>query len=182
VNFGVIPEQKRRHDDQVGERRKQTMIHHISIAVKDPLRVADVLAEILEGQVLSAPPNFPKDSRVVFPGDEHGTLIEVLPYGTELRPGDTEAGLRAGVEPNSSFVAIHAYISVNISAEQLLRIGAREGWLTRRCNRGPFELIEFWIENRLLIEFAPPEMSAQYVGLMTNPEALQAAMAELTAN
>ena len=80
--------------------------------------------------------------------------------------------MRAGVEPNSSFVAIHAYISVNISAEQLLRIGDRERWLTRCCNRGPFELIEF----------APPEMSAQYVGLLTNPEALQAAMAELTAN
>jgi hypothetical protein len=158
------------------------MIHHISIAVRNPLRVADVLAEIMVGQVLSAPPNFPKDSRIVFPGDEHGTLIEVLPYGTELRPDDSEAGMRAGAEPNSSFVANHAYISVNISAEQLLRIGDRERWLTRCCNRGPFELIEFWIENSLLIEFATPEMSAQYVGFLTNPEALQAAMAELTAN
>ena len=158
------------------------MIHHISIAVRNPLRVADVLAEILEGQVLPAPPNFPKDSRVVFAGDEHGTLIEVLPYGTELRPDESEAAMRAGAELNSSFVAIHAYISVNINAEQLLHIGARESWLTRCCNRGPFELIEFWIENRLLIEFATPEMLAQYVGFLTNPEALQAAMAELTAN
>jgi hypothetical protein len=158
------------------------MIHHISIAVRNPLRVADVLAEILEGQVLPAPPNFPKDSRVVFSGDEHGTVIEALPYGTELLPDDSEAGMRAGVEPNSSFVATHAYISVNIDAEQLLRIGAREGWLTRRCNRGPFELIEFWIENRLMIEFATPEMSAQYIGFLTDPEALQAAMAELNAN
>jgi hypothetical protein len=182
VNFGLIPKQRSRHHDQVRKRRKQTMIHHISIAVRNPLHVADVLAEILEGQVFPAPPDFPKNARVVFPGDEHGTLIEVLPYGTELRPGDSEAGMRAGVEPNSSFGAIHAYISVKISAEQLLRVGARERWLTRRCNRGPFELIEFWIENWLLIEFAPPEMSAQYVGLMTDPEALQAAMAELTAN
>jgi hypothetical protein len=172
VNFGVTLKQKRR----------QTMIHHISIAVRNPLLVADVVAEILEGQVLLAPPNFPKDSRLVFPGDEHGTLIEVLPYGTELHPHDSEAGMRSGVEPNSSFVAVHAYISVRINAEQLLRIGARERWLTRRCNRGPFELIEFWIENRLLIEFATPEMTAQYIGLLTNPEALRAAMAVLTAN
>src|SRR5262245_66509626 len=93
MNFGVIPEQGSRNDNQVGERRKQTMIRHISIAVRNPLRVADVLAEILEGQVLPAPPNFPKDSLVVFPGDEHGTLIEVLPYGTELLPGDFEACL-----------------------------------------------------------------------------------------
>src|SRR5262245_66452760 len=97
------------------------MIHHISIAVRNPLHVAGVLAEILEGQVLSAPPNFPKDSRIVFPGDEHGTLIEVLPYGTELRPDESEAGMRAGAEPNSSFVANHAYISVNRSEER--RVG-----------------------------------------------------------
>src|SRR5262245_23574636 len=148
------------------------MIHHISIAVRNPLRVADVLAEILEGQVLPAPPNFPKDSRIIFPGDEHGTLIEALPYGTELRPDDFEAGMRAGVEPNSSFVANHAYISVNISAEQLLRIGERERWLTRRCNRGPFELIEFWIENRLLVEFETPEMLDKYEGLIPNSDAL----------
>jgi hypothetical protein len=158
------------------------MIHHISIAVRNPQCVAGVLAEILEGQNVSAPPNFPEGSRVVFPGDEHGTLIEVLPYGTELHPDDAEAGWRAGVEPNSSFIAIHAYISVKISAEQLQRIGAREGWLTRRCHHGPFELIEFWIENRLLIEFATPEMSAQYVSLLTNPEALRAVIAELNVN
>lgn len=152
------------------------MIHHISIAVKNPQRVAGVLAEIMEGQVYSAPPGFPVDARIVFSGDEHGTLIEVLPYGTELHPNDAQAGWRAGGEPNSSFVASHAYISVNLDADQLLRIGAREEWLARRCNRGPFELIELWLENRILIEFATPEMSAQYVGLLTDPEAMRAVM------
>jgi len=86
------------------------------------------------------------------------------------------------VPTNSSFVATHAYISVNITAEQILRIGEREGWLTRRCNRGLFELIECWIENRLMIEFATPEMSSQYVSFLTNQEAVQAALAELTPN
>src|SRR5262249_57540961 len=104
ANFGVILEQWSRHDDQVRERKKQTMIHHISIAVRNPLRVADVLAEILEGQVLPAPPNVPKDSRVVFAGDVHGTLIEALPYGTELRPDDSEHGMRPGIHPTASFV------------------------------------------------------------------------------
>src|SRR5215510_13154965 len=97
VTFGVILDQRSRLDEQVRERKKQTMIHHISIAVRNPLRVAEFLAEIMEGQVLPAPPNFPKDSRIVFPGDEHGTLIEALPYGTELRPDDSETGMRAGV-------------------------------------------------------------------------------------
>ena len=109
-------------------------------------------------------------------------MIEVLPYGTELRPDNPEADFHTDVEPNSSFVATHAYISVNITGDQLLRIGEREGWLTRPCDRGLFELFECWIENRLMIEFETPELTAQYVGFMTNPEALQAALAELTPN
>jgi hypothetical protein len=158
------------------------MIHHISIAVRNPIHVADVLAEILEARAVPAPPNFPEGSRFVFPGDEHGTMLEVLPYGAEIRPDDPEAGFHTEIEPNSSYVATHAYISINKSAEELLRIGEREGWLTRRCNRGLFELIECWIENRLMIEFAPPEMASQYLGFFTNPDAVREALAHSTAN
>ncbi|MFN7928420.1 MAG: hypothetical protein U0Y68_10820 [Blastocatellia bacterium] len=61
----------------------------------------------------------------------------------------------------------------------MLQIGEREGWLTRICDRGPFDLIECWIENRQLLEFATPEMTAKYVGLLTNPQAMQAALADL---
>jgi hypothetical protein len=155
------------------------MIHHISLDAKRPKHVAEVLAEVLGGQVVPAPPHFRSDSWFVFAGDEHGTLVEVLPYGTELRPDKVEAGFHAGNVPESPFQATHAYISTNLSAEQILKIGAREDWLTRHCDRGLFELIEFWVENRLLVEFAPPEMKAQYINLLTNPEALQAAMTEL---
>ncbi len=66
------------------------------------------------------------------------------------------------------------------STDELLAIGARAGWLTRLCERGPFALIECWIENRQLIEFATPEMAAQYLNLFTNPTALRAAMADLS--
>ena len=155
------------------------MIHHISLDAKRPRHVAEVLAEVLGGQVVPAPPNFRPDSWFVFTGDEHGTLVEVLPYGTELRPDKVEAGFHAGNVPESPFQATHAYVSTNLSAEQILKIGAREDWLTRHCDRGQFELIEFWVENRLLVEFAPPEMKAQYINFLTNPEALQAAMTEI---
>ena len=155
------------------------MIHHISLDAKRPRHVAEVLAEVLGGQVVPAPPNFRPDSWFVFTGDEHGTLVEVLPYGTELRPDKVEAGFHAGNVPESPFQATHVYVSTNLSAEQILKIGAREDWLTRHCDRGPFELIEFWVENRLLVEFAPPEMKAQYINFLTNPEALQAAMTEI---
>ncbi len=153
------------------------MIHHISVDAKHPKHVATVLAEIMGGQIVPAPPNFRPDSWFVFSGDRHGTMIEVLPLGTELWPDEIEAGFHGGA--SAPYVATHAYISVNVSEETLLQIGQREGWLTRLCDRGPFDLVEFWIENRQMMEFAPPEMSAKYLALMTNPQAIQAALADL---
>jgi hypothetical protein len=154
------------------------MIHHISISAKEPRRVAGVLAEIIGGQVVPAPPNFPADSWFMLAGDKHGTLVEVLPDGAEFLPDSDEAGFNF-TPGRSPFGATHAYISVAASAERVMEVGAREGWLTRRCDRGLFELIECWVENRLLIEFAPPEMARQYLDLFNNPEALRAALASL---
>lgn len=155
------------------------MIHHISLDAKNPKHVATVLAEIMGGHIVPAPPNFRPDSWFVFAGDEHGTMVEVLPAGTELRPDEPEAGFHASTAPVAAYVPAHAYISVNVSTETLLQIGKREGWLVRYCDRGPFDLIEFWIENRQMIEFATPEMKEKYVSLLTNPQAMQAALASL---
>jgi hypothetical protein len=101
----------------------------------------------------------------------------VLPLGTEMCPDDVEAGFHQGT--SAPYVPTHAYISVQASVETLLQIGAREGWLTRICDRGPFDLVECWIENRQLIEFAAPEMTEKYLAMLTNPQALQAALANL---
>ena len=154
------------------------MIHHISIDAKNPQHVAAVLAEIMGGQNVPAPPNFTPGSRFVLTGDGHGTLIEVLPLGTEIQPDQPEAGFHQRPTPSDAYIATHAYISVEASVDDLLRIGRREGWLTRRCDRGLFELVECWIENRLMIEFAPPEMKAQYLKFVTNPQAVQAALSQ----
>ena len=48
------------------------------------------------------------------------------------------------------------------------RIGEREGWRTRYFGRGApgqppaFHVIEFWVENRLMIEVATPDMVEEY--------------------
>jgi len=53
------------------------------------------------------------------------------------------------------------------------RIGAREGWRTKHFWRGPseemrlFELYEFWIENRIMIELATEDMLPSYTRLTT---------------
>jgi hypothetical protein len=137
------------------------MIHHISIAAKNPLHVASVLAEIWHGKVFKFPH---PGSYVVFPFDKYGTGIEVLPLECVLVPAsDTEPSKVIQVSHSSSFVATHAAISVPVSQEQLEQIGKREGWQVALCNRGPFDVIEFWLENRLMLEFLPPELATQYL-------------------
>ena len=61
------------------------MIHHISIAAKDPRRVAEVIAELWQTRSLPFPPV--PGSFIVIADDGRGTAIEVVPLGAELMPG-----------------------------------------------------------------------------------------------
>ena len=68
-----------------------------------------------------------------------------------------------------------------------MAIGAREGWRARTFGRGMkghkpfFHVIEFWLENRLMIEVASPDMAEVYetflmtaaTGMRNDPEALR---------
>ena len=55
-------------------------------------------------------------------------------------------------------------------------IAAREGWQCYRCNRGPFHVIEVWVENESMVEILPPEFAAEYLAF-TRPDKVTAAMA-----
>src|SRR6266571_4581372 len=54
------------------------------------------------------------------------------------------------------------------SRKQIEAIGAREGWRAKTFGRGMrgrkpfFHVIEFWLENRLMIEVVPPAMVREY--------------------
>jgi hypothetical protein len=137
------------------------MIHHISIAAQNPLRVASVLAEICHGKVY----NFPvPGSYAVIEFDEYGTGIEVFPLGTVCVPAtDTEPSKTIQTSNPPSFVATHFAISVPATQEEIEQIGKREGWQVALCDRGAFKVIEFWVENWLLFEFLPPELATQYL-------------------
>ena len=137
------------------------MIHHISISAQNPLRVACVLAEIWNGKVFNF--SYP-GSYLVTTFDDYGTGIEVLPLGCVLiPPSDTEPSKIIQTSSSSDFVATHAAISVPASQQQLEKIGRREGWQVVRCDRGPFNVIEFWVENWLMLEFLTPELATQYL-------------------
>ena len=143
------------------------MIHHISIAARDPQRVAAVLAELFGGHSFPFPP-FP-GGYIALPSDPLGTAVEVIPLGDELVPGaeGEQVSSRASERP-SDYTATHAAISVPVSEERIKEIAAREGWRAETFNRiGVFGLVEFWLENRLLVELLPPEMQGQYLDFMT---------------
>jgi hypothetical protein len=137
------------------------MIHHLSISAQNPQHVAQVLAEILQGQPTPHP--FNPGGYIIFPFDEYGTEIEVYPLGTEIVPGDNEE-LRAYIQNTaaSQSTATHAMLSVPINVEQIEQIAAREDWLVQRTSFG-FDFMMLWVENRLLIELLTPEMTAQYM-------------------
>jgi hypothetical protein len=151
--------------------RNLQMIHHISIPAVKPQQVAEILALLWNGKV--APfPNHP-GSFIAVAGDEFGTMIEVYPLGTELAPGsgEEEVKFQQSILPQP-LGAIHAALSVPLNQSQIAEIAAKEGWRMVRCNRGPFEIIEFWVENRLLIELLTPELLPQYLSFM-QPQNLQ---------
>jgi hypothetical protein len=149
------------------------MIHHISVAVQNPQHVAQVLAEVLKGQFVPFSPVH--GGYMVVALDEHGTAIEVLPTGTEILPGSglEECCFELNSKP-SPFTATHAAVSVSWSQSEIEAIGRREGWRVVRCDRqGFFDLMEFWVENTLMLELLTPEMTAKYLAFTQQPDVLK---------
>lgn len=149
------------------------MIHHISISARNPEHVAQVLAKVMKAQVTPFPPH--PGSYFVLPQDNYGTAIEVYPNGSEILPGEGSSECRFVVNDNASqFTATHAAISVPTSRAEIEQIGEREGWRVVYCNReSSFDVIEFWVENRLMIEFFTQEMASKYLAFVTNPEIIK---------
>ena len=78
-------------------------------------------------------------------------------------------------------------LSVPLEPNEIEHIGAREGWRTKTFGRGMrgqkpfFHVIEFWLENRLMIEVVSPAMAREYedflrnaqLSVMNDPESLR---------
>lgn len=149
------------------------MIHHFSFAAQNPYHVAQVLAELVQGQTVPFPPHPGSYITVIFDG--YGTAIEVYPLGSELTPGQDEDQLNFVKTPNyTKFVETHIALSVTTTQEKIEAIAKREGWRAVRCNRDSFfDVIEVWVENRFLIELLTPEMARQYLRFTSKPENLE---------
>lgn len=137
---------------------------HISINAEYPERVANFLSTVMGGQALPFPP-FP-DSWIALTEADDGSAIEVYPLTHTLLPGEQQIDCRVGAKVSGpSFV--HVAIKSPMEATQIVRMASDESWLARQCHRGPFDCVEVWLENRLLVEVLDPQMSRDYRRGMT---------------
>jgi len=142
------------------------MLFHLSIDCREPRRVAGVIAELFGSNiVVPFPPIGNGASFMALAGDSRNSGVEVYPRGTtlQLRDGVDEA---VGVEGEGAPSATHFAMATPLDEAQVHAIAGREGWTSRRCDRGgAFDVIEFWIENDRMVEVLTAPMQADYLKL-----------------
>lgn len=162
------------------------MIHHVSIPARNPQHVATVLAEVMGGR--SVPFGPLEGAFMAMSGDEHGSMIEVYPDRATLDiPANGDQVVFGENQAPPQTWPFHMLLSVPLEPDQVEKIGSREGWRTKVFGRGMkghkpfFHVIEFWVENRLMIEVVSPDMAREYEdflknaakGMRDDPEALR---------
>ena len=151
------------------------MIHHVSIPARDPRRVAEVLAELMGGQCHPFGPL--EGAYMAVNGDTHGSMIEVYPERAtlDIPPNDDQVVFGENAAPPRSW-PFHVLLSVSCKREEIERIGEREGWRAKTFGRGMqgqapfFHVVEFWLENRLMIEVVSPAMAREYEDFLQNAQ------------
>ena len=136
------------------------MIFHISIAADDPKRTATMLAELWRGEAFPFP-MVGKGSWVAHAGDDRRSTIEVYPRDLAFYPSEGAGEERH--EQVSRHGPFHAAVATPLSIQEVEEIGRRYDCHTSLCNRGPFfRVIEFWVDNSLMLEMLTPEMQEEY--------------------
>jgi hypothetical protein len=142
------------------------MIIHASVPADDPERVARVISEIWRGAYF--PFLFPR-TYLVMAGDDRGTQIEVAPRGKQIVPAEKMMSFEINASP-SPHSEVHLNIATPLSVDEALAIAKREGWTARVCDRGGvFKVIEFWLENKFMLELMTADELQRYQSFMTIP-------------
>lgn len=137
---------------------------HLSINARAPQEVAVFLAKVMGGVAMPFPP-FP-DCWIAFAQKDDGTAIEVYPTTHVLEAGTEQISCEIK-EPDARSTFVHAALCAALDRSEIISLAARKGWIARICNRGPFECVEVWLENRLLVELLDTEMQKDYRDGMT---------------
>jgi hypothetical protein len=131
-------------------------IHHISIAAENPEKVASALAEILGGRVWPFPAH--AGSFMAMTGGPLDVGIEVYPLDVELVLDEASRQVTFRRAATARHTATHAAVSVPATQATIEAIAAREGWTAQRVQRGPFDFVELWVEDRVMLELFPSDI------------------------
>jgi len=94
------------------------------------------------------------------------TAIEVYPTTHVLKPGKDRISCEINARDASS-TFVHAALGASLRSPEIISLAAEKDWTARICNRGPFECVEVWLENRLLVELLDAAMQKDYREGMT---------------
>lgn len=138
------------------------MIAHASIPADNPKLVAEVLADIMQGEAVRFPPAGPHAYQA-WAGDG-STEIEVVPRGAMIKYDENpQTGWRPSGERHAH-TECHLAICVDRPEAEIIAIAHKAGWPARHCERGGgfFSLVEVWVEGLFMIEFLDPAQTAVY--------------------
>lgn len=153
------------------------MLFHISMPAKEPERVARVVAELWGGEAFPFIPLAKNGSWVAFAGDDRGSSIEFYPRGARIVPSEEDypTGFTISVDEAAAAdegafagrIATHAAVYSPLPQDQIMALANRQGWLTRFAQRGNFHVVEFWLENAVMLEVLPEELTKEYLATQT---------------
>ena len=145
------------------------MILHASVAADEPRAAAETLAILLGGTALPLGPGEGTWSAV---GPEPvGSLISVLKRGSAFYPAPDHVETRQAEPVRHS--AFHMLLDTPLSEAEVMRLAEERGCHALRARHGAFDVIEFWIDDCLLIELVTPELGQAYRATLVSEELRQ---------
>jgi len=154
------------------------MIAHFSIPSRTPRATAEVFARIIDGVVIPFPPA--EGGWLVVARDGSGTGVEVVPDSAVIFPGAADADGayygRSFGPADVAFGAVHIAMTTALSRDEVIALGQTQGWRTIHADRGAFDLVEVWVDDRIMVEVLPPDSTARYLAI-SDPAAAERSFA-----
>jgi len=155
------------------------MILHASILADDPRQTATTIAKLFGGRALPFGPG--NGSWTAVGPDPIGNVVSVMPRGTEFhRRFGEEVETREATQVRHS--GFHLMIETPLSEADVMDLAREADCFAQRAKHGPFEVIEFWIDDCMLIEVATPDLATEYRRLVVSDELRQRLAAVVAGN
>jgi hypothetical protein len=136
------------------------MILHASLTAGSPRRTAGMLARLIGGEAFPMP-QLAEGAWLAIARDGRARAIEVLPRGAEFRRDADGSGVRLD-GPAGGRSGFHLLIETALSEREVEDAARAAQAPVGRAARGPFEVIEVWVDDLTLIEVVTPELAAAY--------------------